>query len=174
VDDVGGGAVRYLSGFSDVTSLLGSFPGGDANPANAGKPWLFSDSNQGMLQVVEGTSASAIVLSDFGAWDTPVPMATARFRRLRVDIWTDPLRDAYKNVTETSALTANRGTAVFNAVHFRLQRTDPDVVFWGDLCTNGCQLLTDIQWLPMADGDWLLRGVAYYGVGFTGWSDATE
>jgi hypothetical protein len=174
VDDVAGGAVKYLSQFSDITSLLGSFSAGDVNAANAGKPWLFSDLNAGVLNVMEGTSASAIVCGDGGGWDAPVPMATARFRRLRVDIWTDPLRDASSNVLETSALTANRGLAVFNAVQFRLQRTDPDAVFWGDMCTIGCQLLTDIQFLPMPDGDWMLRGTAYYGVGFSGWSDATE
>jgi hypothetical protein len=174
MDDVAGGAVKYLAGFSDVTGLLGAFDVADPNPGFAGRPWLFSDNNQGVLKVMEGSSAAGIVLGDSGSWDVPVQGATARFRRLRVDIWVDPLRDPSANVLETSSLTANRGMAVFNAVQFRLQRTDPDVVFWGDLCTNGCQLLTDIQFLPMADGDWLLRGTAYFGVGFTGWSDAAE
>jgi hypothetical protein len=59
-------------------------------------------------------------------------------------------------------------------VQFRLQRTDPDTVVWGDLCTTGCQLLTDIQFLPVADGDWLQRGTAYYGVYASGWTDAAE
>jgi hypothetical protein len=171
VDDVASGAVRYLAGFGDVTSLLGVFPAGTPN---AGMPWLFADNNQQSLAVVEGTQQAAIVLGDFGGWDAPAPMATARFRRLRADIWVDPLRDAANNVIETSSLTANRGMAVFNAVQFRLQRTDPDAVFWGDLCTIGCQLLTDIRFLPVSDGDWLQRGTAYYGVGFTGWSDAAE
>jgi hypothetical protein len=174
VDDVASGSVKYLSGFSDVTSLLGAFPGTDPNPGFANAPWLFSDSNQGVLKVMEGSSASAVVCGDFGGWDVPPPLGTIRMRRLRVDIWTDPLRDANSNVTETSELTANRGMGVFNAVQFRLQRTDPDAVFWGDLCTVGCQLLTDIQFLPVTDGDWLLRGTAYYGVQFSGWADAAE
>ena len=174
MDDVGGGAVRYLSQFADVTSLLGSFSLSDLNPGFAGRPWLFNDVNQGVFATMEGSSAAAVVLSDFGAWDAPPQGGTARFRRLRVDIWVDPLRDASANVQETSSITANRGMAVFNAVQFRLQRTDPDTVLWGDLVTNGCQLLTEPQFLPVQDGDWLLRGTAYFGVGFTGWSDAAE
>jgi hypothetical protein len=174
VDDVASGSVRYLSQFSDVTSLLGAFSLSDPNSGFAGKPWLFSDTNQGVLKVMEGSSASAVVCGDFGGWAVPPQLGTARYRRLRVDIWTDPLRDAQSNVTETSSLTANRGLAVFAAVQFRLQRTDPDAVLWGDLCTNGCQLLTEPEFQPVADGDWLLRGTAYYGVEFTGWSDAAE
>jgi hypothetical protein len=166
--------VRYLSAFADVTSLLGSFSSTDPNSGFAGKPWLFSDNNAGVLKVMEGSSASAVVCGDYGGWDVPPPLGTLRFRRLRVDVWTDPLRDASSNVTETSSLTANRALGVFAAVQFRLQRTDPDAILWGDLCTVGCQLLTDVQFLPVTDGDWLLRGAAYYGVQFSGWSDASE
>jgi hypothetical protein len=174
VDDVASGAVKYLSGFSDVTSLLGAFSVSDPNTGFAGRPWLFADNNQGVLKVMEGSSAAALVCSDFGGWDVPPPIGTVRFRRLRVDVWVDPLRDAQANVTETSSITANRGLAVFAAVQFRLQRTNPDAVLWGDLCTVGCQMLTDIQFLPVPDGDWLMRGTAYYGVTCSGWSDAAE
>ena len=173
MDDVSTGAVRYLSQFSDVTSLLGSYPPTDP-PSFANKPWLFSDMNQGVLKVMEGTSAAAVVCADFGGWEVPVPMATARFRRLRVDIWIDPQRDAGQNFTESSSVTANRGMAVFNALQFRLHRRDPDAVVWGDLVTVGCQLLTEPVFQPVIDGDWLLRGTAYFGVEFSGWSDATE
>lgn len=174
MDNVGSGAVKYLGTFPDVTSLLGSFPLTDPSPGLAGKPWLFSDNNQGILKVMEGTSSAGIVCGDFGGWDVPPPMGTIRMRRLRVDIWIDPLRDVNANVIETSSITAGRGMEVFNAVQFRLHRTDPDTVTWGDLVTTGCQLLTDPQFLPVTDGDWLLRGTAYYGVQFSGWSDAAE
>ncbi len=173
MDDVATGAVRYLAGFTDVTSLLGVYPLTDP-PGFAGKPWLFSDMNQGVLKVMEGTSAAAIVCADFGGWDVPVQMSTARYRRLRIDIWIDPQRDAAQNVTESSSVTANRGMAVFNAVQFRLHRRDPDAVLWGDLCTIACQLLTEPVFQPVSDGDWLLRGTAFYGTEFTGWTDAAE
>jgi hypothetical protein len=173
-DDVAGGAVKFLSQFGDVTSLLGSFPLSDQITANAGRPWLFSDSNQGTLATLEGSSAAAIVCGDFGGWDAPPMLGTLRLRRLRVDVWVDPLRDAQSNITETSSLTTNRGLAVFAAAQFRLQRTDNDAVFWGDLCTVGCQLLTDAQFTPVPDGDGLQRGTAFYGVACSGWSDAAE
>jgi hypothetical protein len=170
-DDVATGAVKYLSQFPDVTGLLGSYPLSDPITANAGQPWLFSDSVQGVFQTMEGTSSAAVVCGDYGGWDIPPPLGTVRFRRLRVDVWVDPVRDAQRNVLESSSLTTNRGLALFAAVQFHLQRTDPDAVFWGDLCTVGCQLLTDIQFLPVPDGDWLQRGTAYYGVTASGWSD---
>jgi hypothetical protein len=174
VDDVGTGAVRYLTRFSDVTSLLGSFSVTDPSPGIAGKPWLFSDNSAGVLKVMEGTSAAAVVCSDFGGWDVPPPIGTIRFRRLRVDIWVDPLRDASSNVAETSAKTGNRGLAVFAALQFRLQRTDPDALIWGDLVTTGCQLLVEPQFGAVSDGDWLQLGTAYYGIQYSGWTDATE
>jgi hypothetical protein len=179
VDDVATGAVKYLSGFSDVTALIGSFPLTDPVTPNAGKPWLFSDNRNmdnspGMLTRVEGTSAAAVVCSDFGGWEVPPAGGTLRFRRLRTDIWIDPNRDASSNVSDSSSLTTNRGLAVFAALQFHLQRTDPDAVLWGDLVTIGCQLLTDIVFTPVTDGDGLQRGTAYYGVAASGWTDAAE
>jgi hypothetical protein len=174
VDDVGTGAVRFLAGCSDVTSLLGSFSGTDPIAANAGQPWLFSDTAQGVLTRVKGTQAAALVCADYGGWAVPQPMATARFRRLRVDIWVDPIRDGNGSTAESSSVTTNRGLKIFAALQFRLQRTDSDAVFWGDLCTVGCQLLTDVTFTAVPDGDWMQRGTAYYGVTCTGWSDAAE
>jgi hypothetical protein len=175
MDDVGGGAVRYLAGFSSVTGLLGSFPVNDPITANAGKPWLFSDTTtSGVLTRMKGTSRAALVCADFGGWDVPPPLGSVRFRRLRVDLWVDPARDAEGNVAETSALTTNRGLAIFAAVQSRLQRKDGDAIAWGDLVTVGCQLLTDISFSPVPDGDWLQRGIAYYGVQCSGWTDVAS
>jgi len=173
MDDVGTGAVRWLSGFADVTSLLGKFPGTDPIAANAGRPWLFSDTTtSGVLARVEGTGQAALVLADFGGWEVPPPLGSARFRRLRADVWIDPVRDGSGNATESSSLTTNRGLAVFAAVQARLQRKDPDTVLWGDLVTTGCQLLTDISFTAVPDGGGLQRGTAYYGVTCAGWTDA--
>lgn len=182
MDDVGSGAFKYLSQLSDVTSLLGAFSMSDPVVANRGKPWLFNDTNgggptsagPGVFVTVEGTSQAAVVLGDFGGWGLPPQLGTARFRRLRVDVWVDPARDANRNITESSAMTTNRGLSVFAAMQFHLQRTDPDVQLWGDLATLSCQLLTEPQFLMVPDGDYLQRGTAYYGVSLAGWTDATE
>jgi hypothetical protein len=171
VDDVSSGAVRFLNGFSDITSLLGSFSLTDPVTANQGKSWIF---NGDPLVVLEGTGKAGIVCLDAGGWQPPPQLGTWRFGRLSVQVYIDPLRDSNLNITETSAITMNRGSAVFNTIQFRLQRTDPDTVLWGDMVTTGCQLLADGQWLPVADGDHLLVKQAYFGVSWSGWIDAVE
>jgi hypothetical protein len=179
MDDVGTGAVKLLTACDDVTELLGLFSLTDPVAPNGGRPWIFADTISlagapGVLTRVEGTQQAALVLSDFGGWEAPAMLASARFRRLRVDVWVDPVRDGNNNVAETSALTTNRGLAVFAAAHSHLQRRDSDVQVWGDLVTFGCQLLADITFSPVPDGDWLQRGTAYYGVYCAGWTDAAE
>lgn len=169
MDSVATGAVKYLLQFPDVTGVLGSFPANDPIPANAGQPWLFSDAGTGVLARVESTSSSAVVLGDGGGWQPPPQLGTQRFRRLRVDVWTDPLRDSLNNISETSIYTLNRCLAVFNALHRRLQRTDPDAVLFGDMVTLACTLLTEPVVSPIVDGDNMLRGTAYYGVFWSGW-----
>jgi hypothetical protein len=164
-DDIASGAVQFLTQFPDVTTLLGAFSNTDPITSNAGRPWIF---NADPLVTLEGSSAAGIVCADLGGWQAPPQLGTWRFGRLAVAIYIDPARDSLRNVTETSALTINRGNAVFAAVQYRLQRTDPDVVVWGDLVTTGCQLLSDGPWQPVPDGDHLLVKQAFYGVSFTG------
>jgi hypothetical protein len=169
VDNVGSGAAKYLSQFSDVTSLLGSFPLTDPVTGNAGQPWLF---NGNILVDIKGSSAAALVLTDFGGWQAPPMLGSQRFRRLRVEVWVDAQRDALGNIITTSQGVINAGNVVFNAVHRRLQRRDPDTVMWGDMVTFACQLLTEPAFNRLPDGDWAMLGIASYGVSFSGWSDA--
>jgi hypothetical protein len=168
MDDIATGCVQYLATFSDVTSLLGSFSNTDPVIANQGKPWIF---NADPLVTLEGSSAAALVCSEFGSVTTPQRLGTERYGRLSVQLYVDPARDSSRNITETSALTKNRGNALFNAVQFRLHRTDNDAVVWGDLVTTGCRLITDGPWLPVPDGDHLLVKQAFYEVSFSGWTD---
>lgn len=164
-DDVASGAVQFLAQFPDITSLLGSFASNDPVSADVGKPWIF---NADLLVTLEGASAAALVCSDEGGWQAPPQLGTWRFSRLGVAFYIDPARDSSRNITETSAITIVRGNAVFNAVQYRLQRTDPDTVLFGDLQTTGCQLLSDTKWVPVPDGDHLLVKQAFYGVSWTG------
>ena len=168
MDDVGGGAVQYLVTFADVKALVGAFASNDPNPGFANQPWIFKDDP---LARLEGTGSSAIVCSYAGGWSEPTSLTTARYNRLSVELWTDPLRDASNNIVETSGVTKQRMQTLFNTVNLHLHRTNPDMVMWGDLRTVGCQLITEPQPYPIPDGDGLLRGQAYYGVSWFGSSD---
>lgn len=171
MDDVGSGAAKYLSGFSDVTSLLGSFSLTDPVTGNQGQPYLF---NSDLLVDLKGTTAAALVLSDFGGWSAPPMLGSQRFRRLRVDVYQDALRDAEGNVSVSTEGMVNLANAVFNAVQRHLHRRDPDTVVWGDLVTFACQLITEPQFVKVPDGDWGMLGTAYYGVSYSGWTDAVS
>lgn len=168
-DDVGSGAAKFLSQFSDVKSLLGSFSLSDPNTGLRGLPWLF---NSNILIDIKGTSAAALVLSDFGGWTVPLAMSGARNRRLRVDIYQDAQRDAQGNIIATDASTINAVNHIFNTVHLHLQRRDSDTVVWGDLVTYSCQVITEPAPARLPDGDWGMLGTAVYGVSFSGWTDA--
>lgn len=178
-DTVGTGAYKYLmtgnngGQFTTVTSLLGSFPLNDPIVANAGQPYLFTGD---LLIDIANTQATAAVLSDHGGWQAPQRLGTERFRRLRVDLFTDPLRDAENNVTETSATTEARMMDVFRAFQSLLHRRDNDAIIWGDMVTTGCLLLTepDPVQMPAASGNQMstMYSTAFFGVTFSGWTDA--
>jgi len=178
-DTVATGCYKYLltgnegGPFTTITSLLGSFPEDDPIPANAGQPWLFTGD---LLVDIGNTSAVALVLSDHGGWQAPQRMGTERFRRLRVDLYVDPLRDVSYDVTETSSLTEDRGMDVFRALQSLLHRRDNDAIIWGDMVTTGCMLLTEPEFIQMgsASGNQMSSQTAsaYYGVSFSGWTDA--
>lgn len=158
-DSIGSGAAQYLSGFSDVTSLLGAFD--VADPTNPSVPYVFNDS---MLVTLEGTAACAIVCIDQGGWSVPVPLTTPHFCRLTLQVWVDPLRDSDNNIIETSGLTKQRGGQVWAAADSHLHRTNPDVVTWGNMVTVGCERLVEPSWVLKPDGDGIWVGTSFYGV----------
>lgn len=174
MDDIGSGAVKFLSGLTAVTSALGSFPADDPNTTLQSKPWIFKDD---LLVRMEGQSvfyttlALALVCSNGGGWSDPAPLSTPRFNRLQVDIYVDSLRDSGRSVTETSGAPKQRATTLFTLVNTFLHRTNPDMQLWGDLRTVGCQLLTEPKFVPMPDGDGVYMGTAYYGAVVFGSTD---
>lgn len=159
LDDVASGAVKFLSTFSSVTSMVGSVPVIPGDP-NSGLPFIFKDD---MLANLKGTGTAMLVCSDWGGWGAPIALSTPRFVRLAVDIYVDPPRDSNLQVTETPGVTRQRGKAVFAAVNFVLHRTSPEPIFWGDLRTVGCELLTEPQFQRVEDGDGMQHGQAFYG-----------
>jgi len=175
-DTVATGSRQWLIQFSDITSLLGAFPNTDPVVANRNLPFLFTGDLFIDIRTYPGTTAA--VLTDSGGWTVPQPLNTWRFRRLRLDIYVDPLRDGAGNITESSSLTAQRGMNVFRAFQARLHRRDPDTILWGDMVTLQSQLLTEPQFfqMPQASGSGLSTqvGTAYYGIAFSGWTDVAS
>lgn len=171
MDDVGSGAARYLSGFPNVTGLLGSFSGADPVVANRGLPWLFAGD---LLVTIKGSGSAALVLTDYGGWSAPPMLGSQRFRRLRVDLYQDSQRDSQGNVNSSHETTINLLNALFNAVHGHLHRRDPDTILWGDMVTFGAQLLTEPVPVPLPDGDWAMWQTAIYGVYLSGWTDVAS
>jgi hypothetical protein len=170
-DDVAIAAWTYIRTFSDVQGIVGTFPEDDPN-GFAGLPYLFTDN---LLVQMKGSQTSAVVFNDAGGWQAPPQYGSQRFRRLRVDVWTDPLRDASDNIVVTKSNTVNRCLQVFNILHRHLQRRDSDIQVWGDMVTYGCQLLTEPNPDQVPDGDsqgmGLIMGTAFYGVCISGWTD---
>lgn len=86
-DDVVQAARQFLATFPEVMSELGS---------DAGTVYLF----QWSLHVpVEGTQEVACVLSTTGSWTSPNTHNTAKFPRLLVEVYADPIRDVKRSPT---------------------------------------------------------------------------
>lgn len=168
VDDVGSGSYKFLLGFSDLTTMLGSFSGSDPIVGNQGQPYLF---NADLLVTMKGTQQIAIVTNDWGSFSGPPILGSQRFRRLRVDIWVDPLRNAAGNISNSDASTKNRGNQVFNVLNRHLHFRDADTRQWGDLVVAGCQLSVEPDFNRVPDGDWMMMGTAVYQVLLAGYTD---
>lgn len=175
VDDVASGGYWYLAGLPDVVAIVGSFPADD--PLNAGVPWIFVRNILTRMEIsaiVKGSRAVALVLANAGQSSTPSAASTARFQRLEVDIWVDPLRDSNGNVTSPGE-ELSRMLSVFAVLDSHLHRvaTDQNTQQWGDLITVSCVRMTEPQPYPVPDGDGLVRGVVFYDVGTFGNWDPT-
>lgn len=164
MDNVGSGAVQYLSGLSAITTLVGAFQ----QAPNAGVPWIFDSDVYGEMK---GTQQAAIICSDYGPTASDVTQSSKQYRRLMVSVWVDPLRDTSGNITEGPARTKARGDVVYNQLRAVLHRIDPGTQVWGDMVTFYCQELSGPQWMPVPDGDHLLQGQSFFEVGISGWTD---
>lgn len=175
-DDVATGAYQYLSGLSDVTALVGAFPADD--PLNAGITWIFVRQLYTRMEassIVKGSQAVALVCSNAGQSSSVLDYSSIRWQRLEVDIWVDPLRDSYGNITNPSE-TEGRGLTVFITLDSHLHRAaaSDKMQQWGDLVTVNSIRMTEPVWYPVPDGDGLIRGVVFYDVGTYGNYDPTQ
>jgi hypothetical protein len=170
MDDIASGACQYIAQSAAIISLLGSVPESDPNPVNVGVPFLWRETP---LFTLTGTGQAMIVCSNAGSWGAPVAGSTARFPRLSVELYVDPLRDAALNWTDLTGNTVRRLEQLFAIVHGYLQRRDPAPIIWGDLCTVGCTLLAEGTTTQWSDTDGVQYKQCFYGCTTSGWTDVS-
>lgn len=152
-DDVVQGCVKYLSEFPEVTAFLATFEDGEH--------YLFQYEMQG---VVETTSKAAVVISRNGSWSSPNYHNTAKFPRLSVEVWVDPLRDGENNVIEPIE-SRRRAFFLLDQIDKRLHRPQGGAPqFWGTVRTIESTRLGEPVLYAVPDGDSMLRGQVFYGV----------
>ena len=102
---------RYLSGISDITSLLGY--------SDDGTPFIYNGSTDRSYHDMAGTSACAVMVSSAGSWAGPNTDNTAQFPRICVQVWSDAPRDSSNNVTSPTE-NRTRANAVWQQINGRL------------------------------------------------------
>ena len=95
-------AVRNLLAQDEaLRTLLGRSPTWDT--------WIFDETPIGVK--VEGSQRSWIVVNEDGTWTTPNEHNTLGFPRIKIDIWSDPIRNADGSVKQFNARTKIKAIA---------------------------------------------------------------
>lgn len=151
-DDIVQGCVKYLLGQPTVVAAVGRTDGGT--------PMLFQHT---LYTVVEGTSSTAAVIGYNGGWSGANEYSTARFPRVSLTLWADPLRDAGKNTVDPGEVW-RRINSVFEVFDKVLHRPQGGVQWWGDVRTSTCVRSAEPVVYPVPDGDGLMRCFNQYNV----------
>jgi hypothetical protein len=151
-DDLIQGAVKYLLAFPDVTTALTTYPDGT--------PWLFQHT---LWAELEGSGGTAAVISRAGGWAAPNTYNTARFPRIALDIWADPIRDAANHVTDPGEV-QRRADAAYQILDAHLHNAAAGDRMWGTVRTITCVRLAEPNVYTVPDGDGLLRLETFYGI----------
>jgi hypothetical protein len=144
-------AYRHLAGFSDFTSLLGT---------NSVFPfWLFQHN---LHVVVESTSKEAAVLQVEGNWTSANNHNSARFPRLHLEVYSDPTRDANRNVVRTDA--QDKALSVWEKADRHLHRPGGVDEFWTPLVRviGSTRLDGEPTFSPLSDTDGVQVLSVYY------------
>lgn len=151
-DDIVQGVYKYLLGYEDVVSLLGS--------SDSGTPFLY---NGGIYHTMTGTQSVAVVVKDGGGWAAPNTSNTAEFPRIQIEIWADPPRDEEGQVTmPTEART--RAYAVYQHVNAHMHIPYSKVINFGDVLAFGSIRLGEPAWLQRNEDDHLGKLTVFYGI----------
>lgn len=154
-DDIVSGAVSYLLDQPEAVAAVSSFViGGQPAPGIfQHRPWV----------KMEGSSSTCCVVTSDGGWAAPNLYNTARFPRLTVNIWADPIRDDTRNVTDPGEVT-RRAFAAYKAIDKFLHRTGGPEIYFGQLRIISCVRLVEPVIYAVPDGDGLIRSQSVYAV----------
>jgi hypothetical protein len=151
-DDIVTGAVTYLRAQPECVTAVDTFTiGGKPTPGIFGYR---------LSTVMEGSSATSVVIAHDGGWAAPNLYNTLRFPRLLLNVWADPIRDAQKN--NIDPLVQRRANACFETFDKVLHRSFGEVIWFGTVRVVDCVRLTEPIMLDGGDG--LIRLQAYYAV----------
>lgn len=120
--------------------------------------WIFQDK---LFVPVEKSQSAALVVSQVGGWAVANEHNTARFPRLSVQYFVDPLRDS-NGVQSKFADTRLRANELFNLADKILHRPQGAAQMLGSLRVDSVLRLTEPTWYEVPDGDGMLRGQAFY------------
>ncbi len=152
VDDLVQGITKHLLAQPALVNALGRTPGGS--------PMLFQHQ---LYTPVEGTSASAIVLSSAGAWATANTYNTVRFPRLLIEMYCDPKRDMGRNTVDPGEV-YRRVDSLFGILDRILHRPQGGTQYWGTVRTISCVRSGEPRPYRVPDGDGLMRAELYYSI----------
>jgi hypothetical protein len=154
-DDIVSGAVKFLLAQPDVVAAVGTFViGGQQTPG------IFGYS---VVGTVEGSSKTAAVLTNDGGWAGANLHNTLRFPRLTLNLWSDPMRDGGRNVTNGPEV-MRRCFAVYKVFDRYLHRTGGSDVMFGSVRVITSTRLTEPTIIVVPDGDGLVRLQVTYAI----------
>lgn len=152
-DDIVQGAVKYLQSKPEIIAVLGAYTGTTI-------PFLF----QRRLWVeMEGTSSTACLVFSDGGWSSANLHNSARFPRLSLEIWADPIRDSQNNVTDPGEVW-RRINRAYKTIDRYLHRPQGGDQMWGSVRTIDSTRMAEPTAYEVPDGDGLLRLLVSYAV----------
>lgn len=139
---------RYLATQTELTDLLGSDEKFSA--------WIFQ---QRLYCQVEASTTSAVVVSPAGQWSGMNDYNTARFPRLRVEVFSDPQRDYAKNVTLDD--TWAKINAIFEVL-VKLLHVQGELLLDDGVRIHNSKAATEPDISAWTDTDGTRRGTCYF------------
>lgn len=147
-------ATKFLISRPSVVAAVSQFPNG--------APYIF---HRKVGDNVEKANKTAIVLMDGGYSGDPVRGHTNHFKRLRVEMWAGPLRDA-RGLPINGSEGSDRLNAAYEALDKVFHRTSGKAQLWGSILSIASERIGDLVMYPVSDGEEIMYGTVYYSVNY--------